>query len=58
MLEYDIEVGEVGRGGCYPRLKPGQYRAPSHMPFADTFCSTLINGCAAGGMGVWPSRTI
>ena len=54
-LEYGIEVG---RDGCYARLTPGQYRAPSHMPFADTLCSTLINGCAAGGMGVWLSRSI
>ena len=30
----------------------------SYIPFADALCSTLINGCAEGGMGVWLSRTI
>jgi hypothetical protein len=33
-------------------------RTRYYVCFGDAFCSTVINGCAAGGTGVLPSRTI
>jgi hypothetical protein len=45
------EETEPQSGGLRLRTRP-------YLPFDDAFRSTSINGCAAGGIGVWPCRTI